>query len=573
MPGLVGFCPAPEGQNPKTILENMRAMITYSDRYRQDELFTQGDVHGTRSHTGIIQLTPQPIETEGLRIWLDGEFYSHEALARDATMSDPELLSEQFRHSVDAEVLKKIDGIYTAVVYEPGKRRVHLITDRYGLRQLYWTVQRKCLIWSSEAKAILAWPGFSPRIDRRALSYFLERGYLPENRTWFEGVEVLSPGSMLTWDLRSRDYHRQNYWTWDMIRSMEGRLDLEELVGELGRLFMAAVQRRSKDGRLGVMLSGGLDSRALLAAMPNQDYPIPAITFGKSGSRDVRLATAAAGVRGASHHVVDLNRHNWLEPRQCGIWWTDGQLDLMHMHDIGAFAAARETMDIFLSGYLGDATVGGSFLRHRGDSELALLAGRGRRMIAQGPRLWQVLLHVRMPFFDNDFLSLALAIPATLRAKSYIYNKMLLRYFPEYFRTIPWQRTGVPISWPRGVVQLRVMGNRLMNRLRHTAGRLVPGSGSAAFADYTAWLRSEPARPWVSALLENREAFYLDYVQRGDVLAQWRAHLRGRDCTKMIGRYLTFEIWLQQVFANRFRDMVDPSEVAARADGRKPGVV
>ena len=68
----------------------------------------------------------------------------------------------------------------------PAPGKVHLVSDRYGLRQLCWTRRGEALAWATESKALLHLPGFSPLLDRLSLEAFLGIGYFVGNRTWLE---------------------------------------------------------------------------------------------------------------------------------------------------------------------------------------------------------------------------------------------------------------------------------------------------------------------------------------------------------------------------------------------------
>jgi len=536
----------------------MQDFITHDSSYTRDKLFYDGMVCGTRSHTNIIQVQPQPFQKDGIYIWLDGEFYNRVEVSQHrkiAPRTDLELLWQIYRQDHELSPLEQIDGIYAAVIYDSVEQKVKLLSDRYGLRHLYWAVCQGSLVWSSEAKAMLAFPYFEPVIDQQTLKNFFEIGYLLGDGTWFEGVELLPSGTILTWDIRKGTLSRRRYWWWDSIKQQSGKIDLEETAEELGRLFLRAVRRRSHGHRLGLMLSGGLDSRAILAAIPEQEYPISALTFGRPGAIDIQIASAAAKVKGAAHHIVEINEHNWLLPRVAGVWWTDGQLNLQHMHGIGTLQMARSVMDITLSGFLGDATVGGSYMRNRKSNEIELIDNRGRRFIILGPKTAQTYLHARLPFFDNDFLSFALSIPRELRKRSYIYNRMLLKFFPEYFKAIPWERTGVPISWPETIVRSNLLVRKWKDRLLHVSNRFgLRHSNPFTYTDYSNWLRSDPAYSFVSSTLDQPKALYPEYISRGQVINKWQRHLGGEDHIEDLCRYMTFEIWLQQVFAGKFRD-------------------
>ncbi len=559
MPGVVGFTRDPDREIwSAESLTRMRESIKHKEFYVDDELFCNDRVCCSRTHINIIQTKPQPYCQDGIYVWLDGEFYNQDVFCSGFgadPCTDAELLFRLYNENKDWTFLRSIDGFFSAVIFDANQNRLHLISDRYGLRYLYWTVQDGHLAWASELKAFINLPGYQPKIDPEAVGEFFHEGWLLADRTWFEGISLVSPATVLIWDLDQRTLTHQRYWDWSEIKELTGRIDEDEVAEELGGLFKAAVTRRSRVGeRVGLTLSGGLDSRAILAAMPDRGYPIHAITFGVKGCDDITIAARAARVRGVVHHVVEITTDRWLAPRFCGIWWTDGQLSLMHMHGIEGQDPARKFFDIQLNGFLGDALLGGSYLDYS-DDDILLSKNRGRRFVANGPRLGQVYYSVRKPFFDNTLMEFTVSIPRRLRKNSYIYKKMLMKYFLEFYQFIPWQKTGMPIgcSAPRVTAQRFV--RKVKNLYRQEAMRLGLSAprDTRNYTDYPNWIRRDPARRVFEDILQNRSALYTEYVPAEKVRAALSDHLSGADCAAELCQYLTFEIWLQQVFEGRFR--------------------
>ncbi len=579
MPGLVGFV----GRNldletGKTILKDMRDLVTHDTTYVKDELFLKDDVCASRSHLNVVQKARQPFHRNGVYIWLDGEFFDGREAAQ-CEGGDPAVLYRLYQEAADLSNLKRIDGIFSAVIFDSNKQLVHLATDRFGLRYLYWTVHEEGLLWTSEVKAVLAHPGFRPKIDERAVTQFHEVGYLLEDRTWLKGVELLSSGTVLTWDIRDRSLRRARYWWWDEIHAQGANVDRSEVLEVAGRGFKDAVERRSGLGDgIGVTLSGGLDSRAILAAIPARSEPVHAFTFGKSGCDDIRIAKRAAIAKGAVHHVVEIDARNWFSDRLKGVWWTDGHLNLMHMHGIELLDRMKGIVKINLHGFLGDVIMGGSYLqdgqnfrdhhflplvaKHLGcrddlvenweaykslaSPEAYLIQNRGRRFIAGGLQILGTSIEQREPFFDSGMIELWLGLPGYLRLRSRLYNQMLVHNFPSYFKRIPWKDTGMPIGWPEGLAWVAGLGRKVQDRISG-------GVGGKAYSDYPEWLRQDPARSFINELLFDSKAIYPDYIPKDGVEAEWACHLNGVDRAERICRYLTFEIWLQQVFGGRFR--------------------
>ncbi len=592
MPGIVGFTiTAKERTDTCRTLEEMQNLITHGDFYVKDELFCDEQVCATRAHINVTQKEPQPYDEAGVYIWLDGEFYNTDELAEKLASpvnGDAALLAWLYRQEKDFSFLKQIDGNYAAVIYDSRKQKVHLLNDRYGLRHLYWLVHAGNLVWSSEAKAMLALPGWQPKIDPLAVKQFFSIGYLLEDRSWFQGVELLSSGSVLTWDIRERRFHKQRYWWWDEIKPLTGRINRFEIADELGRLFVEAVQRCCQQGeKVGLMLSGGLDSRAILAAMPNNGYPIHAFTWGRKGCDDIWIAARAAKVKVATHHIFELDETNWLRPRIDGVWWTDGESDIHGLAAIGWRKAVRAAYEINLGGIGGDSILGGGYLPKNGfdtypdpqtmaamlkcapelldqfDDYLSVpkmdvffLQNHSRRKIMGSPKVWRTFVEYRDPFYDVRLVEFTYALPDCLRHGSRIYNLMLVRQFPEFYKHIPWQSVGVPISWPhillRAARQCRIRRASLIRGLNHLGFKC---TDRRHYSDYPNWLRAEPSRSFFERVLQNPSALYGEYISREQVTGKLRRHLEGKDFTDTLCRALTFEIWLQQVFAAKHRPM------------------
>jgi asparagine synthase (glutamine-hydrolysing) len=551
MPGLAGFIG--DFEQGASILIQMQKFLHHKDFYKDDECLYDGLVGCTRSHTNIIQKESQPYIYNDVFIWLDGEFYNQDELLDNfaSSKTDPEVLLELYTAHDPLDFLKKIDGIFSAVIYDKKKQQVFLVTDRYGLRHLYWSNTNGVLSWSSEVKAFLACPWIIPTVNTDSVHDFFSIGYLLEDRTWFNEVELLPSGSVLRYDLRTQSTTQKRYWWWDEIKPLQGRIDERELAEELGRLFIESVKKRCRSGeKVGLTLSGGLDSRAILAAMPDTGHPIHAVTFGKTGCDDVRIASQVARMKGAVHHVETIDDQNWILPRIEGVWWTDGQFDLLHMHGIESLLSQSQRMNISLNGFLGDAILGGSYFNDARWSTIQKFENRGKKFIVFGPITISKIMNCRIPFFDNALMELTVSIPESLRQNSYIYNKMLLMSFNNYYKDIPWQNTGLPINSSPQKVKIHSFFNRVKGKLGRMTGL---SSGTKSYSNYPDWIRTNPGKNIFTSFLNDKNALYAEFIDPKKVESDLQLHMNGANKSDNLCRYLTFELWLQQVYNKKFR--------------------
>jgi asparagine synthase (glutamine-hydrolysing) len=163
-----------------------------------------------------------------------------------------------------------------------------------------------------------------------------------------------------------------------------------------------------------------------------------------------------------------------------------------------------------------------------------------------------------MPFYDNTLIELSLSLPDSLRAKSYIYKKILLHNYPEFFRDIPWQKSGAPISYPDYAQKIISFGKRASSRILRKAKSLgLPVHDRRNFASQRERTIREPGLSFFNKLFTHKNAYYPAYLDRAKVLKTWDLYKSGKDAIDMINRYATIEIWLQQVFSNTLRPQRD----------------
>ena len=584
MPGLVGFASqAPlSAKQLDARLEALENALTITHRHRVHRV-----LYGPRVGGAAICPAWQPapvVQTPaGLTLWLDGTCFNREDLARRSNLrfqSDADFFLTAIADPLGRTLLKAIDGLFSAVVFDAHKNLLHIATDRYGLRPLYWLRTRNQIAWASETKAFFSLPDVSPHIDEEARETFFATGQLPAGRTFLSGIEPVPPGTRITFRLADGALTRERYWHWHDLTTTTGNHSLTDLTEELARLFIAAVERRATDHRPGLVLSGGLDSRAILAALPSAPRTY---TFGKKNSPDVTIAARAAAVKNAPHTTLPLNAQNWLLPRISGVWQTDGALNLLHLHGIEHLHQIADDVDICFNGAGGDGLVGGGHLfpphevdtylrdtlhlaldthpaiaatlretfNRTGSAHVFYIDWRMRSFTIHGPRfcLFQGMDY-RLPFMDNAVQEFLYGLPLETKRHNRLYRAMLLSAFPAYFKTIPWQATGYPLSYPTWAIK----GARLFRKLSRKKNR-------RDFADYPAWLRMPPARTLCETLLLNPRALMFEHVNASTVEHLWNEHLQGADRAETIGRYLTYELYLQQVFNGAYRTEEDAQKL------------
>jgi len=366
MPGLFGLW-AMEGDpvNPETLV-GMGETMRHHPGLRTEHAIYPGFGAGC-THLGYLQSSAQFVSDADpfYAVWLDGEICNQDELIRTYGLrqsdvpSDAALVLELWKR-IGQDFLANVNGIFSAAVYDRTVHELTLMNDRFGFRPLYWRRADSGFAFAGEVKALLACPGVSVEIDPTAVDEWVSFGYLLGTRTWIKGIHLLPPATIMRVGKSGRT--QTSYWSWHDIKQPDSLPGESEIVERLGQLWIAAIRRRVDDKRLGQFLSGGLDSRAILAALPETRRPYHTVTFGKEGCVDEQIARRVARRKGMAHHFVEINARNWLPPRIDAIWRTDGMAKVLDLHGAETLPLFSNLCDVHLHGHLGDATVGGSYL-------------------------------------------------------------------------------------------------------------------------------------------------------------------------------------------------------------------
>jgi len=534
------------------------------------------------------------LETEQYLIILDGDIFS---IAGKDTTEPLQAILDAYKKNQLSDLLAEINGYFCLLIHDKSEERVQLISDRFGIKPLYLAYENQELIgFSSEFKALALHPTSKLNIDRDALRVFTELGHMFNQSTWFEGIKRLAPASIVSIDTVSGTMETALYWQWGKIEP-NSEISFEEATDKLYQVFDKAVSRCMKSIKqptLAVTLSGGLDSRAILAAATKHfKGKISTYTFGHPSCEDAIIAKRVAEVAGVSNTLRTIDQKNWFEGRNKGVWKTDGMFNVLHMHALGSVPEISQESNYLLNGYVGDAVLGGSLLldgfQDQGVSkeiatkkypELSQLVdlnpdyfsgnkydplfiyNRGVRFTSAGTDLISGQLHNLKPFMDNDLIEFIYSVPDSYRKKSRLYNAMLLKYYPEYFKDIPWQQTGKPITLQseESVAPKVTAKRRLINLIKatpfagiaHTVYRKT--IANKGYTSYTDWMQQAEFKAEMNRLLLSDDAPIAQLIPVKELEQKLAKFYRTKpNNADSIGSLITLAIYLEQL--KKFRSL------------------
>lgn len=281
------------------------------------------DAAGSVSHSeawlghtrlSIIDLVngDQPLFNEDgtVAVILNGEIYNHSELREDLlsrghtfrSRSDTEVLAHLWEEYGEAMV-QRLTGMFAFVVHDDRRGVLFAARDRLGEKPLLYAEVDGELFIASELKALTPLLGPAPRIDRRALALYLNCMYVPAPLTILEGARKLPPAHWLRHDADGLTVRR--YWEprltvdWAMTEA-------EAVAGLRERLQAAVASQLQADVPIGIFLSGGLDSAAVVACAVEAGGELPTtFTMGMGGGLDEReWAELVATKFGTRHHEL-----------------------------------------------------------------------------------------------------------------------------------------------------------------------------------------------------------------------------------------------------------------------------
>ncbi len=343
----------------------------------------------------------QPMGNDDGRAWLvfNGELYNYRALRAEL-----EARGEVFRTRSDTEVLlrawevygddcaTRLSGMFAFALWDARRHVLVLGRDRLGKKPLYYWHGDGLFLFASEIKALLCHPAVPRALDPEAFHHYLAFGYAPAHRSMLAGVGKLAAAHVAV--VQGGRLVARRYWSLPPAAPAP-RVTFGEAAARVRAAVRDAVRARlESDVPLGVFLSGGVDSAAVVASMRElTSGPIATFTvgFGAEASFDERPLARQVAQRFETRHHEDV-----LVPDVAGL--LPGVVDALdepfaNSSAIPTFAVSMSTarhVKVALSGIGGDEAFGG-YPRHLGVRVAGLYARLPRPLRSLARRLAELV--------------------------------------------------------------------------------------------------------------------------------------------------------------------------------------
>jgi asparagine synthase (glutamine-hydrolysing) len=365
MPGLVGLITEMPRERAEAELLRMVAALRHetwyaSGTWRDESL---GVYLGWVVHSeSIANRMPQLNERHDLVLAFSGEDFPEPGIRQQLKDRGHTGVVEGASYLVhqaedQPEFPRSLNGSFHGVLVDRRKGTSRLFNDRYGMGRVYYHQAREAFYLAAEAKAILAVRPELRSIDPEGLAEFISCGCTLENRTVFKGIGVLPPAS--TWTFQGPSLARKGKYFEAQEWEEQAELEPEPYFQQLRKVFSSNLPRYLEGpNRVGMSLTGGLDSRMIVSWANAAPGSLPCYSFGGPyrESQDVIVARKVAHACGQQYSVIGVGDDFLAQfPRysERTVYLTDGCVEVKHAPDLYANERAAKIAPARLNGNYG----------------------------------------------------------------------------------------------------------------------------------------------------------------------------------------------------------------------------
>ena len=385
------------------------------------------------------------------------------------------------------DVLARARGVFAVAQYDRRAKTMLLATDRLGVRPLYLWADGETVVFSSTIRVLEACTLLPKHIDLSGLGQQIALGYALGARTPYAEITLLHAAEVV--ELSSAGVASSEYWKWPAVpRSSEDEATLSARAYDA---FTTGVRlRRGSDRASTAFLSGGLDSRCVVAALRSEEMALHTFNFSPPGSEDREYGAQLAHAAGTAHEELEADAPldpGWsamlanarqrssspvkarVERPHC-VWSGDGgSVGLGHVYlrqPVVAQCSANDPDGVvraYLAGERGTVPVG--LLRDDVKAEMSGAPARGvraelsrvdageltqtfylflmqndqrRHLHRHFEEMDEHRLELLLPFYDAEFLAIIASVPIEWRLYHAFYVRWLAN-FPPYVLATRWQ--------------------------------------------------------------------------------------------------------------------------------------
>ena len=597
MPGLVGLIT----QMPRRLAEAQ--LLQMVEALRHEPFYNTGiwidEAHGI--YVGWVARAnsfsdgmPLKNERGDAVLIFSGEEFSGPDTTRRLTKRGHTVAADSAEYLIhlyeeDASFPAGLNGRFHGLVVDYARGGSILFNDRYGLHRLYYHEAKDACYFSAEAKAILAVRPELRRVDPQGLGEFVACGCVLDDRSLFEHIHLLPPAS--AWSFRRGEIVRRGLYFHPREWESQDTLQQEPYYRELRRTFALNLPHYfGGTERVAMSLTGGLDTRMIMAWHRPAPWSLPCYTFGGMfrDCRDVVIAREVARTCRQPHIVITVGRDfltRFDRYAERTVYMTDGCADVSRSPDLFVNEQARTLAPVRVTGNYGGELLRrvrafkpvdplpGLFqpelltnVRSASDRYSGLLREHPLSFAAFRQAPWhhygllaleQTQLSLRSPYLDNEFVRTAYRAPQSALAG----NDVSLRLIEDGNGELRRIRTDRGLAGPNRLASVAARSvQELLFKAEYAYGHGMPQwcaridhaleplhlerwfVGRHKFYHFRLWYRDALAR-YVREMLLDGRSLSRPYLHRAALQRIVEGHLTGRaNHTGELHKLLTLEL-------------------------------
>lgn len=531
MSGIAGcfyYCPQQSVLLERKILEMLTCMNAGGQQdtglYSDNENIAFGF-----SNSNLIN-TASLCENDDYAVCFNGRLTNHKNLLlgdEGSGKSTAKLIIKLFEEKKE-QITSLLEGIFSCIILEKRKKLFWILTDRCGYEFVYYYFDNQRFIFATEIKPILRILDCPPEVDMDGICNIYTFNTVFNTGTPFKNIKLMPHAAVCSVSIERVNINQ--YWDYPIDIEQHYK-DEETLLSESRQLIQKAVDNASCGyDNIGVMLSGGLDSRLLASVAAENIKNIKAFTFnfGENKSLDNYVAKMIASQLNMEFCCLSLKSNHQVNEIEKCILDTDGHWafydQLSYIREIGkkhpgiALISGFLLDTLFKSGWaffpgkfngnfqnalekrycsIGDYLVDKLFVKEFADhikefksksvqetigdlpcekpAEVSLkfyCINRGRRGHNLAFKAFRKYLSVILPGTDYNLMDFAFKLSYGLRSNPEFYLKLICQWFPEIAQ-IPWDRTGKPLT--DGIISKNPKKDQYFYKFKYYIQRLTRG--------------------------------------------------------------------------------------------------
>ena len=321
MPGITGIITKQVSGCEKELVNAMINCMQHETFYTHDTYHNADNglfIGFTAIENSFADCMPIFNETKDVILFLTGECYEDtykiNKLAKQGHHFEPEnasYLVHQYEEEGD-EIFKNLNGWFNGILLDLRNKSITLFNDRFGIRRIYYYENNNLFAFSSEAKSLLKVFPELREFSFQSVGEFLTYDCVLENRTYFPKIKLLPACS--AWTFQRGFVNKKTYLDMSTLEN-QTKLQPDQFFEELASTFTRILPRYFTGGPVGIGVTGGLDTRAIMACRNAAPGQLPCYTFGGTYRDifDMRIAPKVAATCGQMHTALRLDDQQLLK--------------------------------------------------------------------------------------------------------------------------------------------------------------------------------------------------------------------------------------------------------------------